>query len=140
MKKNLKALVTVVCLALSLVMSVTYVSAAQIEDPTVEPMWDNTRRIDASLSFLDGIGYADSIVLGDAGTTSIKTDVYVYRGVGSLWFYITEMHVTKNNFISGVSCTFEADENARYRADFIFTVTKDGVDEVITRTSYKTYS
>ncbi len=139
MKKNLKALVTVVCLALSLVMSVTYVSAAQIEDPTVEPMWDNTRSVYSTVAFIDDVGYAESLVVADEGATSIKTDLYIFRKVGSLWYYVTEMHITKYDRVAGMSCPFSPDKGATYRADFTFTITMNGHAEVITRSSYGTF-
>ncbi len=138
MKKSLKIMVTMLCIALSLVLSVTYVGAAQIDQPSVEPMWTNTNTVQATIFYHNDMGYAESLVTGKIGTTAIRTDLYVFRQMGSLWVYVTEMHDIQYRQNAGVSCTFDADLNATFRVDYTFTVTRNGTNEVITRTEYKT--
>ncbi len=133
MKKNLKLAVTMLCLALALVMSASYVGAAQIEEPTIQPLWDNTSSVSITLTFIEGVGYAEAFAAGDPGTTSVRIDVYVFRKVGTLYYYVTEKHETISGMLGGISCPFEADQGGTYYAEYTFTVTKGGVDEVITR-------
>lgn len=106
---------------------------------TIEPLWDNTSNVDCTMNFIDGIGYADSVVKAKFGSTSITTDVYVYKQISGEWVCVAELHDTKNKMVSGVSCTFLAEVGGYYKADYTFTVTKSGVDEIINRTLYHTY-
>ncbi len=139
MKKNLKAIVSVMCVTLSLVMLLLPVGALG-GDQTLQPMWDNTQTVQVEIGFEGYTGYAESAVRGKFGVSSIKTDVYVYRQSGSSWIYVTEAHETESKIVAGISCPFSASVGTTYRADYTFTITKNGVDEVITRTAYKTYT
>ena len=114
------------------------VSAASI-DETVTPLWQNTGSVSCKIGFPDdGYGYAEASVLGHPTATRIQGDVYVYRQVGSSWVYVNEAHKTVDSCSLILSCKFDPIDGAYYRADYTFVVTKNGVDEVITQTKYKT--
>ena len=134
----------VVIVLMSLVLLCTAVAvpvgAAMPEDNIVQPMWTNTTSIDCTVAAVDGVGYAECVTIAQFGATSIKTDIYVYVAVNNRWTYLTETHDIKYKKLSGVSCPFSVSAGCDYRADYTFTVTKDGVDEVITRTVYYTYN
>ncbi len=140
MKQNFKVIASVMCVALSLVMLLIPVGALGGGEQTLRPLWDNTSTVEVEIEFQGYTGYAESLVRGKFGASSITTDIYVYRQSGSSWIYVTETHDTKEKFTSGVSCPFSASVGTSYRIDYTFTVTKDGVDEVINRTAYKTYT
>ena len=110
------------------------------EDNTVQPLWDNTNVIDCTVGFIEGTGRAESLVYAKFGATSIKTDIYVYALGDNAWIYVAEAHGTKNAITSVSTCLFDAILNETYRVDYTFTVTRNGTDEVITRTVYETYS
>ncbi len=140
MKKNLKVLVSVICLMLAMATSVVYVGAAQIGGgETAEPMWENTSSIRTTLAYIDDMGQANALCIGDMDVSCIKIDAYVFRQLGSRWIYVTQSHITAYDWIAGINFTFEADIRATFRADFIFTVTKNGVDEVIPCTVYEAF-
>ncbi len=136
MKKLFAAIISVL---LMLTVVALPISAAQIEDNTVQPRWTNTSHLTCSISYTDiNTGYAHSVVRGDNGASCVKTDVYVYEYVNNDWSYLTEKHETNYSWYGTMNCEFSAVANREYRADFTFTVTKGGVDEVITRTVYST--
>ncbi len=138
MKKSVKLMAALLCIALSLVVAVPYVGAAQVDPPAAEPLWTNTNMIDVNIVCIDGVGYAETLVKGKLGTESVTTDLYVFRQVGSLWVYVTELHETDSGRTSCVSCPFDTDPGATFLVDFTFTVTRNGTDEVIPRTEYYT--
>ncbi len=141
MKKTMKTVGAVLCAILVLTMSVLPLCAASVPQPDVEPMWENTALISCTLSFPDGIGHAGSLVTGYEDVTCIKIDVYVYRLAGNgIWTRVAEDHTVTYDFAAGIDCTFIAVRNINYRADFLYTVTMNGVDEIIRRTEYKTYT
>ncbi len=116
------------------------VSAANVEE-TVSPCWSNTGMISCKVGFPDdGYGYAEAHVMGHPTANRIKADVYVYRQVGSSWVYVAEEHETVDKCSLTISCKFVPVDGAYYRADYTFVVTKNGTDETITQTKYKTNS
>ena len=115
------------------------VNAALPPENTLQPLWDNTALVDCTVAAVDGVGYAECIVKSMPGSSSIKTDIYVYEAINNVWIYQTEVHDIKYTRVAGVSCPFSVTVGCHYRADYTFTVTKNGVDEVITRTAYYTY-
>ena len=110
---------------------------AAVAEPDIEPMWDNTASVTISLGFPDD-GSAEATVFGKSGVTKIIIDVYVYRQSGNSWIYVAEKHVTINNRIGSISCQFTAISNTYYRADYTFTITRNGIDEIIQETKYRT--
>lgn len=114
------------------------VSAAYIDD-TVAPCWDNTAAVSSQIGFPDdGYGYAEAIVMGHDTASRITADVYVYRQVDSSWVYVGEKHESIDDCILSISCQFTPIAGAYYKAEYTFVVTKNGVDEIITDTVYKT--
>jgi hypothetical protein len=114
------------------------VSAAAVND-MVSPAWSNTGMVSCMIGFPDdGYGYAEAHVMGHPTANKIHADVYVYRQVGSSWVYVGETHKTVESCSLSISCKFTPIDGAYYRADYTFVVTKDGVDETISQTKYKT--
>ncbi len=136
MKMRFKILATVLAV-LTLLMCVTVPIQAAVVKPDVEPMWTNTDIITLNLTFPD-YGYAEATVIGKSNVTKIEIDVYVYRQSGTSWIYVAEEHSSVNKEIGIISCQFTAISNVYYRADYTFTVTKGGVEEVIEKTQYRT--
>lgn len=136
MRKIIIVLMTVVLMSSSIMIPV----GAAMPENTVQPLWDNTNVVDCTVGFNAGMGYAECVVYGKFGATSIKTDIYVYVLGDNVWIYVTELHDAKNAMTSGSSCSFNAVLNNTYRVDYTFTVTRNGTDEVVNRTVYKTYS
>ncbi len=141
MKSKMRIWVTVLCLTLAMATSIVYVGAAQVDGGNVaEPMWTNTSSVQVTIVRLDGVGYAETLVMGKFGATAIKTDVYVFQLMGARWIYVTELHDIQYDQMAGVSCPFEAALYVAYRVEFKFTVTMNGTDEVINRTEFKTFT
>lgn len=136
MKTKIISFVLLIVTILSLVPCT--VNASSAED-TVSPCWENTGMVSCMIGFPDdGYGYAEAHVMGHPTANKISADVYVYRQVGSSWVYVGEAHKTVESCSLSISCQFTPIEGAYYRADYTFVVTKDGVDETITETKYKT--
>lgn len=136
MKRKLIAFILTLVTILSIVPCT--VSAVAIKD-TVIPLWQNTGSVSCKIGFPDdGYGYAEACVMGHPTVTEIHGDVYVYRQVGSDWVYVGEEHKTVESCTLIISCKFDPIDGAYYRADYTFIVTKNGIDEVITKTKYKT--
>ncbi len=130
----------VILIVLSVLMLATLVvpagAAAVDNGNTIQPRWTNTSVVDAGFTYTDGMGYVESCVSGKFGTSSIQTDMYLYKMVGDDWQYVDEVHDIQYKKIAGTSLAFEA--NGEYfRADYTFVVTKNGVGEVIERTIYQ---
>ena len=136
MRKIIIVLMAVVLMSSSIMIPV----GAAMPENTVQPLWDNTTNIDCTVGFLDGKGRAECVVIADFGATSIQTDIYVYRLYNNAWWYVKETHNIVYDMISGSSCLFDIEIGTAYRVDYTFTVTKNGIDEIIDRTVYKTYS
>ncbi len=132
-----KVIITVLSVIMLVSVVAVPVSAAAVDNGTVQPLWTNTTMIDCDIALIDGVGYAESIVKGKFGATSVKTDMYLYKQVGTDWVYVTELHDIQYQRAAGTSCSFQGVEGEYFRADYTFTVTKGGVDEVINRTIYQ---
>jgi hypothetical protein len=138
--KQLKKIM-LVCLAMILTMAFVAIPAqAAVAEDTVAPCWDNTAIINITLSFPEeGIGCADAFIAGQPGTTKIEASVYIYRKSGLIWKYVDEEHTTINAITGALNCTFNATIGTYYKAEYTFTVTKNGTNETITKTQYRTY-
>ena len=137
MKQRFKILSMVMVIVTVLMCTAMPIQAAVVQ-PDVEPMWDNTNTIIIGLSFPNN-GCAEASVCGKTGVTQITIDICVYRQSGNSWIYVTEAHKTVTNKMTcALGCQFTPINGAYYRADFTFTITKGGVDEIIEKTKYKT--
>ncbi len=139
MKVRFKMLAVAMAVLTMLLCMAVPIQAAVVK-PDVETNWQNTSSMTLTLSFPDDDGYAEAVIIGQSGVTQIITDIYVYRQVGSSWVRVGEEHTTTNDRHACVSCQFNAIKRAYYRAEYTFTVTKDGFDEVISKTKYATCS
>ncbi len=140
MKLRFKIMATVMAV-LTMLMCVAVPIQAAVVEPDVTPNWVNTANITLTLGFPDdGYGYAEASIDGLPGVTKIVIDIYVYRKIGSSWALVGEKHSTINGMTTLISCRFNAITRAYYRADYIFTVTKNNVDEIIVETQYRTCS
>ncbi|MBO5042307.1 MAG: hypothetical protein J6D87_05020 [Clostridia bacterium] len=140
MKVRFKML-AVAMAVLTLLLCMAVPIQAAVVKPDVEPNWQNTAAITLALSFLDdGYGYAEANVIGEPGVNKIVVDIYVYRQVGDSWVLVGEEHDTYYGISTLVSCRFNAFNRAYYRADYFFTVTRNNVDETISKTKYRTCS
>ena len=113
--------------------------AALPEDNTVTPLWTNTSSVDYTIVFGDGVGNAGSGVMAKYSPKTFYVSTYVYIKSGSEWVYVTEAHASRTGMAIATSCYFEAVFGADYKVDYVFTVSGNGVDEVIEMTAYDTY-
>ena len=113
--------------------------AALPEDNTVTPLWTNTNSVDFTILFDDGVGYAESNVIAKYSPKTFYISTYVYIKSGSEWIYVTEKHESKTGMAIVTSCSFDAIYGADYKVDYVFTISGNGVDEVIEMTAYDTY-
>lgn len=132
---NLKKTLSLLLVMLSLLS--VFAVGVSASDIGIQPLWDNTRIMSCRVYVdTDGYGYAESDVFGHFSSNKIEVDVIVYEKNGSDWVYVGEDHVTSNTNFCFTSYQFDVSDGAVYKADFTFTVTKDGVDEVIEKTCY----
>ena len=134
-----KIILSLFCLVLLFATCAVPIGAVD-DDYGIMPLWDNTSAINCALTFDKNDGYAEGFVQAEFGTSAIKIDVFVYKQIGLKWIYVGQRHVAcTNDLVLGISHLFTAEMGMKYKADFTFTVTKDGVDEVITRTETRAY-
>ncbi len=134
-----KVVITIVLAAVILSAVMIPVSAASANNG-IQPLWDYTMSVDASMNFRNGIGTAFSAVVADFSATAITTDIYVYRQSGDDWVYVDENHETVYDFLSGTTCEFDIIWEATYKADYTFTIHMGNQSETIYRTIYGTYN
>ena len=140
MKKSMKCLSLVLALV-TIILAMSVTTSAANHEPEITPLWDNTAIIICNVLFPDNNhGYAEANIMGHVTATHIEADVYVYRQEGSRWVYVTEKHAEIDDCTLTISCEFVPTNGTYYRADYTFTVTKNGVDETITKTKYKTFT
>lgn len=133
MKKLKKLLVALLAATLMVSALPLSASAAKIENE-VMPLWDNAMLVSCGIYYgEDGFGYAESTVRGKVGTSGITTTIYVYRVVNGEKEYVTELHESTQAGSLISSCQFVAISGESYLAEYTFTVTKNGSDEVITK-------
>lgn len=133
----MKKQIMICMFAILLMATVSIPVGAATVDNSIQPLWANTVSVNCSLDFDNGIGYAGSSVKAFPGTSSIKTDIIIYKQVNGEWIYVTELHDTQYKTTSNLCCEFAAENGAYYRADYTITVTKRGIDEIINQTNYK---
>ena len=132
---NLKKTLSLLLVMLSLLS--VFAVGVSASDIGIQPLWDNTAVINCRVYVnSDGVGCAESLVMGHFGASKITIDVIVYEENGSDWDYVGEDHLTANDEVCMLNYQFAASSEIRYKADFTFTVTKNGVDEVIEKTCY----
>lgn len=136
MKKIIVIAMSVILLFSAMAMPI---SAAQADNEIAQPYWTNTNSIDAIILFNNGIGYAEAALNGKFGSTAVYIDVTVYRQSGSNWIYVTEAHTSASGPSVGISCQFEPTVGTYYKAEYTFTVHRNGTGEVVARDVYKTY-
>lgn len=125
-------------LSVLMLLSCFPISAFAAAPEKVEPRWDNTGTMTTVFSFDGESGSAEARIVGRAGVTQITGTIKIYRQSGSSWIYVTEgtKTVYSRSFLMAVPVTGIIGKY--YRADFTFSVYKDGVEEVITETQYST--
>ena len=123
---------------LTMLMCATLPIQAAVVKPDVEPNWENTTSLHITLSFPD-YGYAETSIVGKSGVTLIIIDIYVYMLTGATWTYVAGNHTTIYGRSGVASCQFTPIPNTYYRADYMFTVTRNGMDEIIDKSQYKIY-
>ena len=136
MKKILTIILTV-----AMIMSwFCIVAQAATTDSSITPRWDNTSMITVGIYFLaSGESFAESHTAGYFGTTKISSEVKVYRQIGSFWVQIAQAEQTTYGDTDILTCYFTPVSGTNYKAVFTVTVTKDNIDETITKTYYRTY-
>ena len=136
MKKIIVIAMSVILLFSAMVMPI---SAAQADNEIAKPYWTHTNSINATIGFIDGVGYAEAALNGKFGSTAVYIDVIVYRQSGGDWVYITEEHTNATGAAVAISCPFEITSGTYYKAEYTFTVHRNGTGEVVARDVYKTY-
>ena len=136
MKKIIAIAITAILLFSAMA---TSVGAAQPNNEIAQPYWTNTNSVDAWIGFVDGVGYAEASLFGKFGSTAVLIDVVVYKQSEDDWVYVTEKHVSADGMTVGISCPFDITVGTYYKAEYTFTVYRNGTGEVVVRDVYKTY-
>ena len=136
MKKIIAIAMSVVLLFSAMALPV---NAAQADNEIAQPYWTHTQLVDATILFLDGVGYAEAALTGKFGSTATFIDVIVYRQSGDNWVYVTEAHTSATIPTVAISCQFTPTAGTYYKAEYTFTVHRNGTGEVVARDVYKTY-
>lgn len=125
----LQAILVIGCLCLS-------VYAAVPE--TVTPLWDNINVITNDITFNGTSGNATAAITGKSGTTEIIGTLALYEKVGTKWEYIDQCSDSNEDRHLVLSVDFTAEPEVEYKSVLNVLVTKDGMNEVETDTTYAT--
>ncbi len=131
----------IILIALALVMLTSIVVipvGATVADNTVQPRWTNASSVNCNIKYVDGVGYAEATVQGKFGTTSITTNIYLYKYVDNDWSYVDELHETRGSMRATESLPFDAEVGEYFKAEYEISVTKGGTTEDIYKTVYYT--
>ena len=107
----------------------TPVGAAQIEDPTVEPLWVGISSIDLDILFSGNMGNASGYLTKSSTASSMEATLTVYRWSGSQWVFVDSASGTKTRGTLMLSIDFDAVSGTRYKAVFDVTVYTNNVPE-----------
>ena len=119
-----------------LIMGINALGALPID---YSPQWSNILRMSNIIAF-DGLnGNASASVYGKTGTTKVEGTLTVYKQFGSSWIEVdsTTETTTTNSYVA-LSIDFSAVSGGYYKSFFEVTVTRNGVEESDTMTSYRT--
>lgn len=139
-KKTILTLIAIITLISTVAVLPTY-AALPDNGGTVEPRWDYTSVINTSLGFIEeeNYGAAECSVVAQYHDVTITIDIVVHRKIGFLWVHVTEGHFEIDDSMALVTCPFSPIKGKTYRATYTITVTRNGNDEVITKTQTSTY-
>ena len=131
MKKVIVSILTL-CMCLSLC------CPAFASSPAKSPMWVNILSMSSQIVFDGTDGEAFASVKGKSGTTAISGTLTVYRQSGSNWVYVDSVSGTSSTLKLDIHLDFTGISGAYYKAVFEVVVTRNGIDEPETKTSYET--
>jgi hypothetical protein len=128
MKKLLSLALTLIIM---LTLCTTAFAATQLP---IEPLWDNTQRIDTYFTFNGTSSQACARIIGKPGTTRIEATLKVYELINSQWVYITENTQSVNSDALAISTPFSAQSGVYYKSVLVVHVTNSaGVVESLQR-------
>ena len=131
--KKLVSLALTIGIALSMTINII---AAMPE--TLQPLWDNIGSMVSLIGFEESTGTATATATSKTGSSSMEGTLTVYKQTSSGWEYIDEDSDSTTGRSLGLEVTFDAESGEYYKAVFELVVTKNGVEETETKTSYKT--
>ncbi len=129
--KKIVVLILAFCMSLSLCYPV-------LASSPKSPMWVNIASINSLISFSGTSGNASATVIGRKGTTAISGTLTVYKQVGSNWVYVDSVSGTSSTLKLDLGVDFTGISGTYYKAVFEVVVTRNGIDEPETKTSYET--
>lgn len=130
----MKKFISMVILVFTVISAFSVSTSAATVNPSVEPLWDNASLANSTMVFNGTEGNATMNVVGKSGVTKIEGYVEISKYDGSEWVYVTEASKTVTTRTCYLRITFTGEVGYEYKAEFTFTVYKDGVGEVITET------
>lgn len=137
MKKFLVLLMSVVLLTVGIVLPV---SAAASADDVAVPYWTNTNSIATTITFTNGMGYAEGAVVGKFGSSSAQAEVRLYIQTADGWDFLGDDYDSRSGMTAAVSYEFVPVLNATYKAEFTFIVYRNGVSEAVSEEVIETYT
>lgn len=134
----MKKIISIILAAIMMASFSTAINAAVVPSDEIMPLWDNISSLRNSIVFNGTQGTVSCEVLGDAGTT-VTGKVKVYRQTSSgAWSYVGAKSGSSTTRSLILSMDFTAVSGAYYKSVLTVTVTKNGVAEEASKTSYKT--
>ena len=102
----------------------------------IEPLWDNIRNMENTITFDGTEGTARAELDGKSGTTGISGSLKVYKETDRGWVFVA----SDSDSVTGTSMTLSVDftgvSGGYYKSVFSVTVTRNGVEETETKTTY----
>jgi len=103
---------------------------------TIEPLWDNIRNMDNPITFDGTEGTARATLNGKSGTTEITGILKVYKETDRGWVFVASDSDSVTGDSMTLSVEFTGVSGGYYKSVFSVTVTRNGVEETETKTTY----
>lgn len=103
---------------------------------SIEPLWDNIRNMENTITFDGTEGTANAELDGKSGTTVISGSLKVYKQTDRGWVFVASDSDSNDGTYLSLSVDFSGVSGGYYKSVFSVTVTRNGMDETETMTTY----
>lgn len=103
---------------------------------SIEPLWDNIMDMRNTITFDGTEGTVRATLNGKSGTTEITGNLKVYKETDRGWMFVASDSDSVTGTSLSLSVDFTGVSGGYYKSVFTVTVTRNGIDETETKTTY----
>jgi len=105
---------------------------------SIEPLWDNIMDMRNTITFDGTEGTARGTLWGEDGTTEMSGSLKVYKETDRGWVFVASDSDSVTGDSMTLSVEFTGVSGGYYKSVFSVTVTRNGIEETETKTTYAT--